>query len=168
MLDFLSRAEDGHDEEGEELEAGTVEFTVLEELDGEGDAAAHEAVEEADMDAEPGEYTDEEGYGEGSAEGLELHSDEDVAALTEDELAGPRHDVEAHRAGSGSEALEPRGGADAGAPAAAEQGGAGYDSEPQRLQHGSKDLEMRGSGHAVAHSEEDRSGSGRASTRVRG
>lgn len=48
------------------------------------------------MDAEPGEYTDEEGYGEGTTEGLELQSDEDVAALTEDELGSPGDDSESN------------------------------------------------------------------------
>ena len=79
-----------YDEEGEGLDAG--EYTDSAEPYGDDAAAAHEADEDADMDAEPGEYTDAEGYGEGTAEGLELQSDEDVAALTEDELGGPGDD----------------------------------------------------------------------------
>ena len=89
-----SRAEGVYDEEGEELDAG--EYTDLAEPYGDDDAAAHEADEDADMDAEPGEYTDAEGYGEGTAEGLELQSDEDVAALAEEELGGSGDDSESN------------------------------------------------------------------------
>ena len=120
------------------------------------------------MDAEPGEYTDAEGYGEGTAEGLELHSDEDAAALTEDELGGPRGELEVYRAGNGFEASELRGGEDAEALAAGEEGGSGSDTEPQRSQQGSTGQEVRGSGHAVAHSEDEGARAGHASTRVRG
>ncbi|KAK9845472.1 hypothetical protein WJX81_007390 [Elliptochloris bilobata] len=82
--------EDTNDQEGEGTEGVYNEDGDLVE----GEEDVHE--EDEDLDAEPGEYKDEEGYGEGDAEGLELHSDEEVEALTEDKLEasgrGPGYD----------------------------------------------------------------------------
>ena len=112
------------------------------------------------MDAQPGEYAGEEDYGEGSAEGLELHSDEDVASLTDGELGGLGDDTEPRRLRDDPEALELRGGERADALTVDEQGGAAYSAEPQRLQHESKDREMRGSeqGEALSADVQRRSG----------